>query len=207
VSYEPILALEMNTTMAFRMAEGSLFALLLRSSWWISVCIALAIITLSLAIAEAQFLILGIAGALPFLGIAAYAGYQQYQRPSRKRIQEVAMEAKTMRADQLAKKIAARYIEKRFDCKTLKGGEANLELSRGHEKILLNSKRFKVANTGIDPLKKLVEAGEKGEATGYLHVALGTVSKAAIDFAKHNNIEIIQADRLAEFFDGQAQID
>jgi len=192
--------------MAFRMAEGSLFAVLLRSSWWISVCIAIALIALSLAIADARFLVLGVASSLPFLGIAAYAGYQQYQRPSQQRIQEVAAEARTMRAEQLAEKIAASYIEKRFDSKAFKGGEANLELSRGHQRILLNSKRFKVADTGIDSLKKLVEAGELVGATGYLHVALGTVSTAAIDFANDNNIEIIQAERLAAFFDGKVEV-
>jgi len=192
--------------MAFRMAEGSLFAVLLRSSWWISVCIALAFITLSLVIAESRFLVLGIASSLPFLGIAAYAGYQQFQRPSQQRIQDVAAQARTMRPDQLAEKIAATYIEKRFDSTTFKGGEANLELCRGHQRILLNSKRFKVANTGIEPLKKLVEAGEKVGATGYLHVALGTVSTAAVDFANDKNIEIIQAEQLTAFFDGKAEI-
>jgi len=171
------------------------------------VCIGLSFIVLSLVIANGQYVILGIFSSLPFLGIAGYAGYLESQRPSAKRIVEVASEAKKMRPSQLAEKIATRYVEKRFESEVFKGGEANLALSRGHEKILLNCKRFKVANTGVDALRTLVAAGEKEEATGYLHVALGAVSAAAYDYANDNNIEIIQADRLAAFFDGQAQLE
>jgi len=72
---------------------------------------------------------------------------------------------------------------------------------------LLCSKRFKAANTGIEPLKLLVAAGEATEATGYLYLTLGEVSATAQNYAQENNIEIIQSSRLAMLFDGKAKID
>ena len=112
-----------------------------------------------------------------------------------------------MPARQIAEKIAESYIEKRYDSRAFSGNEAELELERGNRKLLLCSKRFKAANTGIEPLKQLVSAGEKVEATGYLYVALGDISASARDYAQQNDIELIQAGRLAAFFDGQALID
>ncbi|MFK8080522.1 MAG: restriction endonuclease [Granulosicoccus sp.] len=62
-------------------------------------------------------------------------------------------------------------------------------------------------NTGVEPLKQMVAAGEKVEATGYMFVSLGAVPDAAREYAKQNDIELIQAERFVAFFGGNAQID
>jgi restriction system protein len=193
--------------MAFKMAKGSLFAKLMRSPWWYSVIIGLLFIAASLLIAGGQYVILGIAGSLPFFGIAGHAGYKQSQQPSHKRVLEVAQQVQKMRAGQIAEKIADSYIENGYESNVFKGNAADLELTRGYRKILLCSKRFKVGNTGIEPLKQLVAAGEPAEATGYLYVALGEISATAREYARQNNIELIQAIRLATLFDGKVQIE
>ena len=193
--------------MALQIAKGSLFSVLLRSPWWYSALIGLFFIAISVVIAEAKYLVLGIASALPFFGIAGYAGRKQSQLPSRKRIQEVAQQARNMPASEIADIIASRYSEQNFECEAFKGNAADRELTRGYRKLLLSSKRCKVANTGIEPLKQLVAAGEKIEANAYLYVALGEISDAARQYAIQNRIELIQADRLAAFFDNQAKIE
>ena len=193
--------------MAFKMAKGSLFAVLLRSPWWYSVLIGLFFITASLPIADGKYVIFGITVALPFFGIAAYSAYKQSKRPSQKRVVEVAEQAWTMRASEITEKIANRYIESGYESKLYRGNAAELELTRGHRIVLLSSKRFKVGNTGVDPLKQLVAAGEAAEATSYLYVALGEISSAARTYASQNNIELIQANELTAFFDGQVQIE
>jgi restriction system protein len=193
--------------MAFKMAKGSLFAVLLRSPWWYSVLIGLFFIAASLPIANGKYVILGITAALPFFGIAGYAAYKQSKLPSQKRVFEVAEQARKMRASEITDKIANRYVESGYESKMFKGNAADLELTRGHRIVLLSSKRFKVGNTGVDPLKQLVAAGETAEATGYLYVALGEISAAARTYASQNNIELIQANELTAFFDGQVQIE
>lgn len=192
--------------MAFKLAQGSLFAVLLRSAWWYSVSIGLVFIAISLVFADGQYVLLGIFTALPFFGIAGYAGYKQSQLPSQKRVLEVARQARKMPAAKIAEKIADGYAQERFESHAFKGEVADLELTRGHQKIVLCTKRFKVANIGIESLKKLVAAGENVEATGYLYVALGEISSAARDYARQNNIEFIQANSLAAFFDGKANV-
>lgn len=193
--------------MAFKMSENSLFAVLLRSPWWYSALAGLAVIAISLVLVSGQYVLLGIFGALPFFGIAGFAGYKQFLLPSKNRVQEVSELAREMSASQIAEKIADSYIEERYDSSPFKGSEADLMLVRGNRTLLVCTKRFKVVNTGIAPLKQLVAAGEKVEATGYLYVALGEISTAAQDFAKQNDIELIQASRLSAFFDGKAKLE
>lgn len=188
------------------MYKNSLFAVLLRSPWWYSVLIGLFFILASTAIANGKYVFLGVFTSLPFLGIAAYSGYKQSQLPSRKRILEVAEQVQKMRPAQIAEKIAEPYIEARFDSEPFKGEMANLALIRGNRTVLVSTKRFKAANTGIDPLKKLVASGEKLEATEYVFVVLGEISDAARDYAKQNSIKIVQAQELALYFDGKADI-
>lgn len=193
--------------MAFSLSQGSLFAVLLRSAWWYSALTGLFIIAISAAIADSQYVALGVFAALPFFGIAAYAGYKQSQQPRQKRVLEVSQLARKMPAVQIAEKIADGYTQVRFESSAFKGDAAELELTRGHQKILLCTRRLKVANTGIESLKKLVAAGENADATGYLYVALGEISDTAREYARQNNIELIQAARLAAFFDGKAGIE
>lgn len=193
--------------MALRMSENSLFAVLLRSSWWYSVLIGLFLIAVSLLIAGGKYVFFGIFTALPFFGIAGYTAYRQLQQPGKKRVIEVATQARKMSSKEIAKKISENYEQHRFDAEPFKGNAADVELTRGARKLLLCSKRFKAATTGIEPLKQLVAAGEKAEATGYLYVTLGDISANAQDYARKNDIEVIRADKLAVFFDGKAKIE
>lgn len=193
--------------MAFKMAKGSLFAVLLRSPWWYSVLIGLFILLVSLAVTDAQYITLSIAGSMPFFAIGGYAGFKQLQQPSQKRVLEVSQQAKNMSAEIISEKIAANYIKSGYQSSAFDGNGADLELVRGDQKLLLCSKRFKAANTGIEPLKRLVAAGEATEAIGYLYLTLGEVTASAHNYAQENNIEIIQSGRLTMLFDGKAKID
>ena len=184
-----------------KMREGSLFAVLLRSPWWYSLLIAFVLVSISLLLVGSRYVIFGIALGIPFVVIACLSAYQQLQRPGPKRILEVVESARKMSSKQVAAKIASHYEKQNFDIAPYKGNAADLEIERGRYKFLLCSKRFKAANTGIEPLKQLVESGEKIEATGYLYVALGAVTDNARTYAAQHDIELVQGEALAGFFD------
>ena len=191
--------------MEFKMAKGSLFAVLLRSPWWYSVLIAFFAIAVSVVLAEGRYLLLGVTAALPFLGIAGYSAYNEFQRPGKKRVLEVEQQARKMPAAELAKMIADNYEKINFDVIAFKGDAAEFELERGKYKYLVSCKRFKAAKTGIEPLKKLIAAGEKHKITGYLYVTLGEVSANALVYAQNNNIEFVYGEALADYFNGEAK--
>ena len=68
--------------MKFKMAEKSLFAILLRSPWWISFAIAVAFGLASKALLPAQYFVFGALGGLPFVVIGVIAAWRQFSAPS-----------------------------------------------------------------------------------------------------------------------------
>ena len=64
------------------MAENSLFAVLLRSPWWISVAIAAVLALLAGALLPAQYRLVGVVSALPFVVIGAMAARRPWRLPS-----------------------------------------------------------------------------------------------------------------------------
>ena len=59
------------------MAENSLFAILLRSPWWVSLGVALALALLMRLLLPKDYAVAGMLGALPFVVIAAIAAWKQ----------------------------------------------------------------------------------------------------------------------------------
>lgn len=191
--------------MQFKMSEGSLFAILLRSSWWYSVIIALVLIAISFLAFGPQFLAFGIAAALPFIGIAAVSGYRQAQRPSQRDVQAIVESVRGQPARELSERLSAAYEKMGYEVAPFKGNAADIDLTRGWRRILVCSKRFKAAKIGVEPLKALVDAGQPIEATGYAFVALGQLSDNARKFATDNNIELIHPEQLAALLQGRVK--
>jgi len=70
----------------FQMAKNSLFAVLLRSPWWISAGIALLLALLSFALLPEAYRIVGALSGLPFVVVAALAARRQWHLPRLSRL-------------------------------------------------------------------------------------------------------------------------
>ena len=68
--------------MKFKMAPNSLFAVLLRKPWWVSLAVAAAFALVALALLPVDLKVVGALGALPFLGISVVALVRQWHAPS-----------------------------------------------------------------------------------------------------------------------------
>ena len=80
----------------FKMAPNSLFAILLRSPWWISLAIALLFGLASKAALPADYWVFGAMGGTPFLVIAVMALRRQWNAPSAKRVDAILTAVGTM---------------------------------------------------------------------------------------------------------------
>ena len=74
--------------MKLKMAENSLFAILLRSPWWVSVAVALAILALARALLPPAYVPFGAMGAVPMLVIGAMAALRQWRTPSPAQVEQ-----------------------------------------------------------------------------------------------------------------------
>ena len=63
--------------MKFKMAERSLFAILLRSSCWVSFAIAAGVVLVARIALPEQYVIGGAMAAIPFLGIGFVTAWRQ----------------------------------------------------------------------------------------------------------------------------------
>jgi restriction system protein len=82
--------------MKLRMAKNSLFAILLRSPWWISALIALVLALLAIALLPERFRVVGALSGLPFAVIAAIAAVRQWRLPSAARVAQTQQALATM---------------------------------------------------------------------------------------------------------------
>lgn len=192
--------------MQFKMAEGSLFAILLRSPWWYSALAAFAFVAISFLAFGPKYVAFGVAAALPLIGIACVAAYRQAQRPSQRDVQAVVESVRGQPARELTERLSAAYEQMGYEVAPYKGNGADIDLTRGWRRILVCSKRHKAARTGIEPLRALVQAGKSVEATGYAFVLLGDMTDTARRFATDNNIELIGPEQLTALLQGRVKL-
>lgn len=185
----------------FRMAEKSLFAILLRSPWWISLVLAGVIALVSKLALPAEMFWFGAMGGFPFLVIAVMAARKQMREPSAARVQQtlVAVSALSWRGFSAALEDAwlkAGYTVTRREGRD--SGGADFAIHKAGATTLVNGKRWKAASLGVEPLRELKAAIEKDGARDGIVVALGDVTPQAAKFARDANIRVYQAPELAK---------
>lgn len=184
--------------MKLKMSENSLFAILLRSSWWISIAIAAGLIALSRALLPSEYFLFGAFSAVPFIVIGAIAGWKQVRAPSPARIAGTLDTVRAMSWNDFANAIEAAFRADGFVVTRLQGEAADFEMLKDGRTVLLAGKRWKVARTGIEPLRELVAARQARDAQECLYVATGEITENARRFATENRIRIVSGPELAK---------
>ena len=176
--------------------KRSLFGVLARSPWWLSVLIAAAVF-----MAVRQFMpdYAAVAATLPFLGIAGYAGWRQSRVPNSERVVAVLAELRAMSWQEFAAMMEAGFRSEGYAVVALTRGAADFELRKDGRFALACCKRWKVAQTGIEPLRELVLAKESAGAQECIYVAAGDVSQNARQFAAEKQIRLLCDTELAQF--------
>jgi len=178
--------------------RNSLFAVLLRSPWWVSVLAALGVFAaarLFLAEAYAAF------AAAPFAAIGIYAAVQQARRPGAKRIAATLERARALPWEGFCSALEEGFRRQGYAVTRADGG-ADLRLTREGLVTLVACKRWKAVRTGIEPLREFDAAtGERG-AHIRVYIAAGEVTENARAFAAQKQIRLLQEEELAKLLAG-----
>ena len=181
-----------------KMHENSLFAVLLRSPWWISLLVAV-----GTAVASRFMLVkfdfpelYALFVALPFLVISCAAGWTQLRAPSAAKIAAGMDKLRGMSWDEFAAALEAAYRREGYDVKRVHSA-ADLELEKAGRLTLVAAKRWKATRTGIEPLRELDTLRQKKEASNAIYVAAGEVTDTARAFAAKSGIRLLEAAELA----------
>lgn len=181
--------------MKFQMAKNSLFAILLRSPWWISFAIAaglFAAVILWLPGLYAFFV------ALPFMVIACYAGWNQLREPSAVRVADTLEAIRAMSWNDFSGAIEDAFRRDGYSVSRLGGAQADFELTKAGRVSLVGCKRWKVARTGVEPLRELHATRRARDAHECIHVAAGEITDNARAFAAENNIRLVHGVELTK---------
>lgn len=183
--------------MKLRMARNSLFAVLLRSPWWISVAIAAGIALISKAALPEKYVIYGVISGWPFLGIGMIAAWKQFRAPSAARVTATLDKISTMSWRDFSGIVEDAFHHDGYSVARLAGPEADFVISKAGKTALVSCKRWKAAGTGIEPLRDLHAAMEKQDAHEGIYLIAGTVSENARRFAIDKKIQVVQGPDLA----------
>ena len=183
--------------MKFRMSENSLFAILLRSSWWYSLGLGLLVsVTMRLLLPSEYSVAATISGA-PFIVIAAIGAWRQLRLPSAARVTAILETAAAMSWRDFSAALDRALVRDGYTVKRLTGAAADFEATKEGRTFLVAARRWKAAGTGIEPLRELQDARESRDSTGAIYVVLGGVTANARDYAARQQIRIIDGTDLA----------
>lgn len=182
--------------MKWEMHENSLFAILLRSAWWVSFAIGAAIAAVAAATLPPAWRVVGLLTGLPFLVIGVIAAWRQLRAPSGRRIERTLAAVRGLSWADFAGALEDGlrrdgYTVSRTD------GAADLVLVKEGRTTLVAARRWKVARVGVEPLRELHAAREARDAHDCLYVATGEVSEQAARYAAASRIRFVGGAELA----------
>ena len=192
--------------MKFKMAEKSLFAVLLRSPWWISFGVVGAIVLASGALLPKEYFVVGALAGFPIFVVGCIAAFKQLNAPSPAKVDHMLHAVGTMPWRQFADTLAAAWTHAGATVERLPAnGAADLLVTQSTTKgaptvTLVSARRWKAATHGIEPLRDLHAAMQvRGASGGHYVMAHGQLSDNARLFARDHQITVLQGEALAQW--------
>ncbi len=183
--------------MKLKMAKNSLFAILLRTRWWVSVLIGALLALVALAVLPLELRVVGALSGLPFLVIGAIAARAQWHRPSEARLAETLQAVSTMAWPAFAARLEQAFVRDGYTVARGSSAAFDFELQKQGRLMLVSARRWKAARTGLEGLRALQAARAGTGAADALYIGLGDLTDGARDFAAEHRIAVWRGPELA----------
>ena len=195
--------------MKFNLPRNSLFAVLLRSPWWVSVAIAVVLGLVAAALLPDAYRVVGSLSGFPFLVIGAMAAQRQWRLPSAARVQQTQAAVSALAWPAFQALLTDSFHRNGFELLPSPRGDAvDLVLQRQGRRMLVSARRWKTARLGVEPLRALQAARQADDASADLPqavcICLGGATDNALEFARSHAITLWGAPELALALRGMA---
>lgn len=180
------------------MSEKSLFATLLRSPWWVSFLLMLAVALVAGALLPDAYKTAGMLGAFPFLVIGVMAAWRQRDAISASRIDELVAQARSMGWRDFSILVEDALRQQGFAVSRLASGPADFAIEKNGRMTLVSAKRWKAATVGAEHLRELLAERESQQAFSCTCMSLGTFSQAALDLAHQSPMQLLGPANIAQ---------
>jgi restriction system protein len=181
-----------------KMARNSLFAVLLRSPWWISFALVLLVALASRALLPEQYVLFGVMGGFPFLVIGGIAAYRQLRAPGDEEIARTMATLAAMPWNEFCGLLEQSYGQQGYIVTRLAGDAADLQLVKAGATTLLSAKRWKAANQGVEAVRALAQARSTRDASHGVYVTIAALGDNARRFAQQNQVDVLTGVALVQ---------
>jgi restriction system protein len=185
-----------------QMAKNSLFGILLRSPWWISLLVAGALALLTLALLPKGYEVIAVTVVGPFLVIAAMAAWKQSKLPSAARVEQTTRAAATMAWPEFAGLLEQAFGRDGYAVQRDPQPGVDFALERQGKRTFVSARRWKSARTGLETLRALQTARAAADVSEAVCICLADPSENARSFATRHQITVWQAAELAQALRG-----
>lgn len=184
--------------MKLKMSQNSIFAVLLRSPWWMSAGVAVLLSAGGFAALPLEYAAMGVFAAVPFAVISLMAAYKQLRAPSGARVQAVTETVAAMSWADFSRTVEAGFRRDGCEVERLQAPGADFALRKDGHVAIVSAKRWKAARNGVEPLRELQAVREKRGAREAIYIALGDVSDNALQYAKAQGVSLMTAPELSK---------
>jgi restriction system protein len=172
----------------------SLFQILLRQPWWITLLVAVAVYGVSHAVFPPVALFM----ALPFGLLCAFIAFKQWRGGPPVDAGERLAALRSMDWEQFSAVIADAYRRRGYGVSPAEGPGYDFRLTKGGRTTLLQCRRWKVNQVGVGPLRDLAQAVDREEAGSGICISAGDFSAPARAFVATEPITMLGGVELAE---------
>lgn len=176
------------------MAKESLFNILMRQPWWVTLLVAFVLFWIVYAIFPpvAPFM------TLPFVLLAAFIAFKQWRRGSPFDTAETLTTLRAMSWDEFSAVIARSYRRQGYTVAPSQQAGYDFMLTRAGRVTLVQCRRWKVSVVGAGPLRELARAVEREEAAMGICVSAGSFSAPALAVVQTEPVSVMAGDELAQ---------
>lgn len=183
--------------MNFKPRPNSIFATLARKPWWISALVALGITTFALLALPPVIAPAGVCAAVPFVVIAGISAWKRRHVPSDEAVQNTVNAVSRMPWRAFVEVLAGGFSRDGSTVDRVDDKQVDLVLTRSGRVAVVSARRWKVARTGVDPLRDLLAASQARHAQERIFVTVGEISDSARAYAREHDIQFMTGAELA----------
>jgi restriction system protein len=185
--------------MNLKMNKNSLFAILLRSPWWVSSGVALVVVVVAWAALPPQYKLFGMLISGPFWAVSAMSGWRHFRAPNPEYIEHRLQIFRSMSWQDFSASVQQALLRDGFVVTRLDSSEADFAIDTGERKGLVSCKRWKVPNNGVEPLRDLYQAMQNSDGQECIYITTGNFTQNAMQFAVEKKIRLLHGATLVQF--------
>jgi restriction system protein len=176
------------------MAQQTLFTILLRQPWWVTLLVAFVLF----AVVHAIFPPIAPFMALPFAGLSVYIAYRQWRGNAGVDPVERLSTLRAMSWEEFSALLNDAYRRQGYSVEPAQGPGYDFKLTKDGRIFLLQCRRWKVNQVGVAPIRELVAAVARTEAYKGICVSAGEFSEPARKLTSTEPLSLVCGNELVQ---------